>query len=158
MIEDNKALMQAEGIEDTKDIAKADLITVDAFKGGASPELFSSIQATDRKSAAKLYNAVNGQGESLSDNIGAVLEITDFVAHKVTLEDEVTKEPIIAWRAVLISKDGKAYHSVSNGVVSSLQKIISIVGQPSWDPALKVIPAEVKTRRGFKTLTLRLQA
>ncbi|MFE2611637.1 hypothetical protein ACFXDI_52175 [Streptomyces mirabilis] len=47
--------------------------------------------------------------------------------------------------------------SVSQGVASSLQRIIGIVGQGPWtDEPLKVVPKEVKTRRGFKTLTLAL--
>ncbi|MFE5263162.1 hypothetical protein, partial [Streptomyces coelicoflavus] len=93
----------------------------------------------------------------LSDHIGEVIEITDMVAHAVELEDEVTKETIQAMRVVLLTADGQGYHSVSQGVASSLQRIIGIVGQGPWtDEPLKVVPKEVKTRRGFKTLTLAL--
>ncbi|MED1518479.1 hypothetical protein P4U63_29235, partial [Bacillus paranthracis] len=63
-----------------------------------------------------------------------------------------------ALRVVLLDKDGKGYHAVSQGVVSSIQKIISIVGPAPWtDEPLKIVPYEVKTRKGFKTLTLQLQ-
>ncbi|CAF1914874.1 hypothetical protein [Bacillus subtilis] len=120
-------------------------------------QMFSTIQATDRKSSIKLYNAVSNAEHSLSDHIGEVIEITDMVAHSVELEDEVTKEPIKAMRIVLLTPDGTGYHSVSQGVASSLQRIIGIVGDGPWtDEPLKIVPKEVKTRRGFKTLTLAL--
>lgn len=119
--------------------------------------LFSSIQATDRKSSVKVFNAINNAEHALSDNLGEIIEITDMVAHPITLQDEITKEDIQAMRIVLLTKDGVGYHSVSQGVVSSLQKVIGIVGPAPWTPALKIVPVEVKTRKGFKTLTLQLR-
>ncbi|MFD9817355.1 hypothetical protein, partial [Streptomyces sp. NPDC059080] len=137
----------------TEDIATA---SPSIFEQGTQ-QMFSTIQATDRKSSIKLYNAVSNAEHSLSDHIGEVIEITDMVAHAVELEDEVTKETIQAMRVVLLTADGQGYHSVSQGVASSLQRIIGIVGQGPWtDEPLKVVPKEVKTRRGFKTLTLSL--
>ncbi|MFD8693182.1 hypothetical protein [Streptomyces sp. NPDC059651] len=137
----------------TEDIATA---SPSIFEQGTQ-QMFSTIQATDRKSSIKLYNAVSNAEHSLSDHIGEVIEITDMVAHAVELEDEVTKETIQAMRVVLLTADGQGYHSVSQGVASSLQRIIGIVGQgPGTDEPLKVVPKEVKTRRGFKTLTLAL--
>ncbi|MFE3968279.1 hypothetical protein [Streptomyces cyaneofuscatus] len=137
----------------TEDIATA---SPTIFEQGTQ-QMFSTIQATDRKSSIKLYNAVSNAEHSLSDHIGEVIEITDMVAHAVELEDEVTKETIQAMRVVLLTADGQGYHSVSQGVASSLQRIIGIVGQGPWtDEPLKVVPKEVKTRRGFKTLTLAL--
>ncbi|MGY5114251.1 hypothetical protein ACWF8C_36385, partial [Streptomyces griseus] len=135
----------------TEDIATA---SPSIFEQGTQ-QMFSTIQATDRKSSIKLYNAVSNAEHSLSDHIGEVIEITDMVAHAVELEDEVTKETIQAMRVVLLTADGQGYHSVSQGVASSLQRIIGIVGQGPWtDEPLNVVPKEVKTRRGFKTLTL----
>ncbi|AUS18864.1 MULTISPECIES: hypothetical protein [Bacillus amyloliquefaciens group] len=137
----------------TEDIATA---SPSIFEQGTQ-QMFSTIQATDRKSSIKLYNAVSNAEHSLSDHIGEVIEITDMVAHAVELEDEVTKETIQAMRVVLLTADGQGYHSVSQGVASSLQRIIGIVGHGPWtDEPLKVVPKEVKTRRGFKTLTLAL--
>lgn len=119
--------------------------------------MFSSITGTDRATTVKVYNAINSSDNPISDNLGSVLEITDMVAHAIELEDEITKEKVQAMRVVLLTADGTSYHSVSQGVVSSLQKIIGIVGPAPWKPALKVVPVEVKTRKGFKTLTLQLQ-
>nr|WP_250649652.1 hypothetical protein [Bacillus thuringiensis] len=142
----------------TNDIVTVDKVTPSIFAAEGSKEVFfSSIQATDRKSAVKMYNAINSSENALADHRGEVLEITDMVAHAITLEDEVTKENVDALRVVLVAKDGKAYHAISQGVVSSIQKIISIVGPAPWDEPLEIVPVEVKTRKGFKTLTLQLQ-
>lgn len=119
--------------------------------------IFSSIQGTDRATNIKVYNAINASENSLSDFVGDVLEITDMVAHPIEIDDTQTGEKIKAMRVVLLTADGVGYHSVSGGVVSSLQKLIGIVGQAPWTPALQVVPVKVKTRKNFETITLKLQ-
>ncbi|TKI85600.1 hypothetical protein [Bacillus mycoides] len=142
----------------TQDIVTVDKVSPSIFEAeGAKDLFFSSIQKTDRKSAIKVYNAINSSENALADHKGEVLQITDMVAHAITLEDEVTKENVDALRVVLVAKDGKAYHAISQGVVSSIQKIISIVGPAPWNEPLEIVPIEVKTRKGFRTLTLQLQ-
>lgn len=138
----------------------ADVVTKlsPAMFENTSEALFSTIQVTDRASKIKLYNAISDSENSLDDHKGEVLEITDFVAHPIELQDEQTGEMVQAMRIVLIDKEGEGYHAISAGVVSSMQRIISIVGQGPWtDEPLQVVPVEKKTRRGFKTLTLKLQ-
>lgn len=123
-----------------------------------SSALFSTIKVTDRASKIKVYNAISDSENSLDDHKGEVLEITDFVAHPITLQDDVTGQDVQAMRVVLLDKDGIGYHAVSGGVVSSMQRIIAIVGQGPWtDEPLQIVPIEKKTRKGFKTLTLKLQ-
>ncbi|MGG1343891.1 hypothetical protein ABE244_25705 [Bacillus toyonensis] len=140
------------------DVVKAENVSPSIFEN-TNQLFFSSIQNDgSRESQIKIYNAVSDAENSLVDHVGEVLEITDMVAHTITLEDEVSKEDVEALRVVLIAKDGTAYHAISQGVVSSLQRIIAIVGQAPWNPALQVVPVEKKTRKGFRTLTLKLQA
>lgn len=143
----------------TNDIVTVDKVSPSIFEAeGGKDVFFSSIQTKDRKSAIKVYNAINSSENPLADHRGEVLHITDMVAHAITLEDDVTKENVDALRVVLVDKDGNAYHAISQGVVSSIQKIISIVGPAPWtDEPLEIVPVEVKTRKGFKTLTLQLQ-
>lgn len=153
-------------IETPIDVEETGVAVVEDIATNVSPTVFektdeaffSSIEPTDRNTAVKVFNAINGAENSLSDHKGEVLEVTDMVAHTITLQDQNTNEDVKALRVVLLTKDGVGYHSVSQGVVSSLQKIISIVGPAPWNPALKIVPTEVKTRKGFTTLTLRLQA
>ncbi|KAA0817067.1 hypothetical protein EI975_21260 [Bacillus licheniformis] len=120
-------------------------------------QIFSTINAETRADKIKVYNAVSNAEESLSEHIGEVIEVTDMVAHPVTLMDEATGEEIQAMRVVLLTADGVGYHSVSQGIVQSLQRIIALVGMGPWDKEpLKIVPKQVTTRRKFKTLTLQL--
>lgn len=154
--EDTDSVQQSETVN-AHDIVTVDKVSPSIFEAGGKDVFFSSIQSKDRKSAIKVYNAINSSENALADHKGEVLQITDMVAHAITLEDEVTKENVDALRVVLVAKDGKAYHAISQGVVSSIQKIISIVGPAPWNEPLEIVPIEVKTRKGFRTLTLQLQ-
>ncbi|MBT2718060.1 hypothetical protein [Bacillus sp. ISL-57] len=147
-------------IVETDIIVKEDLVTTlsPTMFENTGEALFSTIQGDDRKTKVKVYNAISNSDNSLSDHLGEVIKITDFVAHPITLQDEITKEDVQAMRVVLLTKDGVGYHSVSGGVVSSMQRIIGLVGQGPWtEEPLAIVPKEVKTRKGFKTLTLHLQ-
>lgn len=157
--------MSNESKEIKNEVVENEVLVTDDLVTDISPSIFentqqavfSSIQGTDRATNIKIYNAINASENSLSDFVGEILEITDMVAHPIELEDEQTGEKIKAMRVVLLTKDGVGYHSVSGGVVSSLQKLIGIVGQAPWTPALQVVPVKVKTRKKFETLTLKLQ-
>lgn len=131
-------------------------VAVSSFEEGNLP-MFSTIQATDRASKIKLYNAISDSENALDDHKGVVIEITDMVAHPIVLADEITGEPVEAMRIVLVDKDGVGYHAISQGIVSSMQRVIGIVGQGPWtDEPLKITVVEKKTRKGFKTLTIKL--
>lgn len=153
-MENNTPVLESEIIvANTEDAAKG--LTTAIFEN-TQAAIFSTLKAETREEKIKLYNAVNNSDASLDDNKGKTLSITDMVAHPVELLDEVTGELVQGMRVVLIDEEGKGYHAISQGVVSSMTKIISIVGQGPWKPALHVIPTEQKTRKGFKTLTLQL--
>lgn len=118
-------------------------------------QMFCSIRDDgSRSSKAKIYNAVNGAAEQLSDHINETLSIKDVVAHEIMLPDMQTGEVTNCLRTVLIAEDGTAYQAVSQGVVSSLSKIFAIVGMPTWDEPVHLTPMNVKTKQGFKVLTL----
>lgn len=124
----------------------------------AAGAIFSTIkQDGSRATAIKQYNAISDAENSLSDFTNTEIVVEHMVAHPIELLDEVTGELIQAMRVVLLTPEGVGYHSVSTGVVSSLQRIIGIVGQGPWTAEpLTVVPVEKKTRKGFKTLTLKL--
>ena len=110
-----------------------------------------------RAAAVAIYNAVNNKGESLADHKNEVLEIVNVAAHPVNLIDENTGELVEALRVVLIDKNGNNYDAVSQGIVSSLQKIFAIVGPaPYLEEPLKIKVIEQKTRKGFRTNTIEL--
>lgn len=148
---ENKELMTI----NREDIAPA--FQLDQLLNANSSFLCSIPNNGSRAAAIAIYNAVNNKGESLDDNKGKVLEIVNYAAHPVSLVDENTGELVEALRIVLVDKNGVNYDAVSQGIASSLQKIIAIVGAAPWDnEPLKMKVVEQKTRKGFKTNTIEL--
>ena len=148
---ENKEIMTV----NREDIAPA--FQIDMLTNATNSFLCSIPNDGSRKAAIAIYNAVNNKGESLDDHKGEVLEIVNFAAHPVTLTDENTGEVVEALRVVLVDKKGINYDAVSQGIASSLQKIIAIVGMAPWDvEPLKIKVVEQKTRKGFKTNTIEL--
>ena len=130
-----------------QDVASVDL--VEQLKNPTGSFFCSIKDDGSRKSKVAIYNAVNGADESIADHIGEVLEVVDVVAYPVTITDEETGEIMEALRTVLVTKDGKAYTAVSQGITNSLSRIFSIVGMPSWkDEPVKMKIKQVKTRNG----------
>ena len=133
-------------------VNKADLASVDMMNMLQNPgeNFLCSIQDDGtRASKVKIYNAINGAENSLTDFIGKPLEIVDVVAHPVQLMDEETGEVVNTVRVVLIDKNGVGYSAVSQGVVNSLARIFQIVGMPSWkNEPVKMEVRQIKTRNG----------
>lgn len=133
-------------------VNRNDLATTEMLEQLTNPngQFFCSLKDDGtRKSKIAIFNAINGADEALGDHIGEVLEVTDVVAHPVTLTDEDTGEIINALRTVLITKDGKTYTAVSQGVTNALARVFSIVGMPSWkDEPVKMKVKQIKTRNG----------
>lgn len=137
------------------EVAVMDVASVDLVEQLKNPngQFYCSI-ADDgsRKSKVAIFNAINSADESLGDHIGEVLEVVNVVAHPVELADEETGELITALRTVLVTKDGKTYTAVSQGVTSALSRIFSIIGMPdggAWEKEpVKMKIKQVKTRNG----------
>lgn len=124
-------------------------------------QLYCSIENDgSRKSAVKVYNAINGAAEQLSDHLNEVLEIVDVVAHPLQLIGQETGELTECLRTVLLDVNGVGYQAVSEGIVSSLSKIFSIVGMPNGDAwreePVKVKPVQLTTSNKRKVLTLEM--
>ena len=136
-----------------------DIASVAMMDGLMTPgaNFFCSIKNDgQRASQVKIFNAINNAEEKLDDHKNEVLNIVDVVAHPISIVDENTGELIETVRVVLIDENGVGYAAVSEGIVSSLQKLFGIVGQPSYNPPLSMKVVEQKTRKGFKTNTIQL--
>lgn len=119
--------------------------------------LFSTIPNDgSRENAVAIYNAVNGEGENLTDHLNEIIEVENIVAFPVKFTDD-DGEILETLRLSLVTPSGECYSTVSSGVFSSLEKIIGIVGTAPWTPALKVKAVEIKTRKGYKTVVLKLE-
>lgn len=124
----------------------------------ARQEVFTSIVDDGSiENRALIFNAMNDTDYALRDFVGKVIEITNFVAHKITLTDERTGEVSTATRCVFIDKDGKTYGTVSSGINQSMVKLFGTVGFPaSWDNPLPIKVMEKTGRKGFRFLTIGL--
>lgn len=134
-------------------VAQSETNITEAFTNTASVFFSSIVDDGSRGSKVKIYNAMQ-DAVSLADYEKEVIEVTDILAHTIELEDEQSGELVKTTRVVLVGTDGTAYAAISKGIMSSVQKIVAIVGQAPWEPAIKVMPISKKTRNGFKTLTL----
>lgn len=134
----------------SNDVASLDLI--EQLKNPAGQFYCSVVNDGTRKSKIAIFNAINSADESLADHIGEVIEVVDVIAHPVELVNEETGEIIQALRTVLITKEGKSYTAVSQGITSALGRIFSIIGSPdagAWkDEPVKMKIKQVKTRNG----------
>ena len=134
----------------SQDVAQVDLL--EELKNPNGNFYCSIPNNGDRKSKIAIFNAVNGADEQVADHIGEVLEVVNVVAHPIELLDEVTGEAVKCLRTVLITKDGKSYVAVSQGIASALSRIFSIVGMPdggAWEKEpVKMKIKQVKTRNG----------
>lgn len=126
--------------------------------GNAKQEVFTSIVDDGTlESKALVFNAMNDTDYALRDYVGKIIEITNFVAHKIQIEDERTGEITNATRCVFIDKDGKTYGTVSNGINQSMVKLFGTVGFPgTWENPLPIKIMEKTGRRGFRFLTIGL--
>lgn len=104
--------------------------------------------AIDSVEARKaLYNAINGDAGSVSDNEGKDIAVQDVVISKVSLTDdngEFTENP----RVTLITPDGDRYSSASWGVFRSIIAISEVFGTLHFDDPITIIAKKVKTKKG----------
>jgi hypothetical protein len=147
---DNKELVSREPGEISKELSLSDI-----FQGNGMGRLWTTLPSDGSRSAAVVVENAMSDAESIRDHIGAVLEIENVLLHDVVIEGE-NGEDVPAVRAVLIDSKGQGYAAVSNGVISSLQTLMALCGPGPWNPPLKVVPREVKTRKGYRTLRLKL--
>ena len=137
-----------------EDVASVNML--DMLKNTDSAFMSTIVDDGTRESKVAIYNAVNGDGENLSDHIGKVINVENYVAHPVSLVDPKTGEVTEALRIVLVTTEGECYASVSTGVLSSLQKICGIMGAAPWTGGNPMKATKVKTRSGYETITLTL--
>ena len=115
--------------------------------------IVSSIEGKSREDRIRIYNAT-ANAEKLDDHLSESLQITDVVMYPTTYHDTVTGKDEQLTRIVLIDADKKAYACTSVGVASALQRMISLVGKPTWEPPLPVKAVMQKGNNGYKFMTL----
>lgn len=117
---------------------------------------FSSITGSDMDARKRLYKAI-AEAEQLSDHLGSTINLADVVVMPVSSENDETGEIEEYERTTLIDADGSAYAAGSSGVVTSLNNLFGVFGQPqTWAEPLAIRVVEKKGRKGFKFMTIEL--
>jgi hypothetical protein len=130
------------------------LAQVDAFATGKAA-VFSTITGTSQADKVKTLNAL-ANATPVSDKLDQPFKLVDFVIQAVSVNDD-DGSPQDAVRTVLVDDEGNAYSAVSTGLMTSLQNITGILGHPSsWEEPLPVVVTEVKGRKGYRFMTIKL--
>jgi len=156
-IESETGLVVQEQLEDGALVLSSDIPTLQQHFMTGATNFLTSMKPNgddDLKTKVRIFNAISDNDGSISEMINQPLEVVDFLIYPVQI---VTNEHEIvdAYRSVLVTASGETYGAVANGIFQSLQNIVGTIGMAPWK-GVKMIPVERKTRRGFKTLTLRL--
>lgn len=93
-------------------------------------------EETDR---AKVFNIINNTSKSLKDYVNMEITLVDIFIENVTLKNEFG-ESITVPRQIYIDENGESYTTCSSGCFNSVKKLIQIVGSPSPDNPIKIIP------------------
>lgn len=119
---------------------------------------YCSLQATDDRSRATLYNATNSTQERIGDHINETITVAHIYVEAVNCTNRETGEIKACPRVVLITDKGIGYQAVSLGVYSSVKKLIQIYGEPgSWKAPIRLKVKQL-TRGEYEILTLEIAA
>lgn len=140
-------------MSETNEMAIATINNIGAAPAGS---MICSIKPDgDRKTAAKLYAAMNNPEFKLAEYINKKIKVTDYLIEIVDIVNEETGEVSTVPRVVLIAEDGKSYQATSYGIANSVRNLVQAVGAAPWNPALELEVQQRPTKRG-SMLTLAL--
>lgn len=104
---------------------------------------------------AKVIGLVQGKVNALGDLVnGEPIAVRHVIAHRVESVDEETGEVTSRDRIVLVSPDGTAYATMSEGVRRSLLLLMTWRGMPPFTPPLRVKVEQSNTGKGRRTYFL----
>lgn len=116
--------------------------------------VYTSIVATDKATKKKLFNALNGDTQKLSDYIGKTVKIVDVVVETAAFVNEETGEIEDTYKVTLLDVSGVAYSAFSKGMYYSVKNIIGAFGTPdTWDEPMECEVKQVTSGK-FKSLKL----
>jgi len=127
------------------EIIKANVGSLMSEGVGAS---YCSIQASDRKSAAKIFAALNNPDERVANCINQTILVSDVLIEIAEIANEDTGEISTVPRVVLIDKDGKTYQAVSLGMFNAVKNAIQVFGAPTWVEPLEFTIRQKAVRNG----------
>lgn len=131
------------------------------FSGDQSKKIWSNINRLTPEGKALIVNSLGQSDYNLKDycneDMKRVVNMVAMVAHDVVITDEKTSEKSPCTRCVIIDDKGLSYSAVSQGVVSSLQNIMAAYGPGPYNPPIKIVAREFKTRNGYRSVSLKIK-
>jgi len=121
---------------------------------GEHCDLVTSYTGEGRELFARISPCLNGECSTATDVIGEVLEVTDYVVHRVALPNPDKSGTVNAIRTVLVTADNRRIAVVSRGVLQALARVVAFAGPGPWNPPMKLVICQRRTRSGFNVLTL----
>lgn len=125
------------------------MAAISAVAYGEPGGVFCSIkQDGDRKSAAKVYNALNNPSGRVADMINKTIPVQDFLVELREIINEETGEIDRVPRVVLITPDGEGYQAVSKGIFGAVRNAVASFGEAPWVPPLDMEIKQIPTKNG----------
>jgi hypothetical protein len=111
--------------------------------GALDQQLFSTYP---KDQGAKVVALMQGKFPALADQAGQEILVEHVLAHGVETVDEdgVVKAFL---RIVLVSPDGTAYQTTSEGIRNSIRLLAKFYGLPPWKEPLKLKVQKIRTAR-----------
>jgi hypothetical protein len=105
---------------------------------------------------------VNAMGDadyklrSLLEDKGTI-NMVDFLVHRVEIAPENSEADMLEGdRVVIIDDQGETFACVAEGAKKGLAKIFAVYGLPPYNPPIVIMPREVDTRKGRRTMNLKV--
>lgn len=146
-------------------VSRDDMMTADAvdatlnrFKSN-NVKIMSTLQGDDFSLKLRVAAAV-AAAEPIIEHVGKPLDLQHFILQAVSIRDNEKGENgedqmIDTVRAILLTADGKSYYAISSGIISGLENLVGILGQPSnWEHPVTVRVDQVRTRQGYTVFNL----
>lgn len=117
------------------ELAKTDINTMLAQDAGTT---FCSIEINpnDRKSAARVFDALNNPTYQVADFINKDIPVANILLEVAEIVNEDTGEISRAPRVVLIDQEGNSYQAVSIGMFNAVKNAVRCFGPAPWEPVL----------------------
>lgn len=102
----------------------------------------------DRKTSAKIFNAMNNPQNKVADCINQTIAVTDYLIEMTEIENQETGEVDTVPRVVLVDDKGEAYQAVSFGMYNVVRNTVAVCGDAPWVPPVKLKIKQVPVKRG----------
>lgn len=112
------------------------------------------IRATTSDDNKVLFNAINGQGEKVKDNIGVELDVINIVVTSADVakdfsdRDNPDTEKVSKPCVHFFTADGRHISSISSGIIRAVEKLFEADMQPVGGEVLRLMFTTVNTKNG----------